>query len=325
MDVLSDILGSLRLDSGVFAHTELHAPWGIRAEGRPHVAFHILLRGSCWLEVDGREPAHVSVGDVILVAPGLGHTLRDALDTPPRTLQELAASGAFAPPSDGGRRTPGSTHLVCGRFQFSDPGAEILVSALPEVIHFGEMSRVGPWLEHTLKLVGYESAGDRPGNDVVVNRLCDALFVYVVRAVIAEGGGRRASWLRGLSDPQVGTAMRRIHESPARPWSVAELARCATMSRSAFAARFGELVGETPMRYLAAWRVQKAAIQLRDSSTAIAEIACAVGYESEAAFNKAFKRHVGVTPGAYRKGAAPQATVAAAAPGSSPSSARAPA
>jgi AraC-like DNA-binding protein len=304
LDVLSDILGGLRLDSALFAHTELRSPWGIRAEGRPHVAFHILLRGSCWLEVDGRDAAQASVGDVILIAPGLGHTLRDARSSEARSFQELAVAGAFARPEGADPRPPGSTHLVCGRFEFGDAAAKTLVSVLPPVIHLGEMSHVGPWLEHTLKLIGYESSGDQPGNDVIVNRLCDALFVYVVRAVVAQGGGQHASWLRGLSDPRICAAMHGIHEAPAHPWTVADLARRATMSRSAFSARFVELVGDTPMHYLAAWRLQKAATRLRDSDAAIAEIAAAVGYDSEPAFHKAFKRHVGVTPGAYRKGAA---------------------
>jgi AraC-like DNA-binding protein len=299
MDVLSDVLSTVRLQSVVFASAELPAPWGIRAEPREHFAFHIVARGRCWLEVDGGAPVHVSAGDVVVLARGHGHTLRDALDTPARPLGEMLASGAFAGPA---RDAPGSTHLVCGCFRFDDLRGDVLLSALPAVIHTHELaSDAGPWLAQTVRLLAYESGGEHPGAETVVNRLSDALFVYVIRSVLARLPEGESSWLRALVEPQVGAALRLIHEDPSAPWSVATLAARVGMSRSSFAERFTRVVGESPMQYLTRWRLQKAAGLLRGGGQGIAEVASRVGYESDAAFNKAFKRSMGVTPGAYRR------------------------
>jgi AraC-like DNA-binding protein len=306
MDVLSDVLGTLRLQSTVFASAELAPPWGIQAGPREHFAFHIVPRGHCWLEVDdGRAPVQVNAGDVVVLARGHGHTLRDSLASPARPIEELLAAGAFGPASYGGatlRARGGTTQIVCGCFRFDDLRGDLLLSALPTVIHTHEMaSDVGPWLAHTVRLLAYESSGERPGAETVVSRLCDALFVYVIRAVLAGLQDDDASWLRALVAPQVGKALRLIHESPGEPWSVARLAARVGMSRSAFAERFARVVGESPMQYVMRWRLRKAATLLRAGDTGIAEVAARVGYESEAAFGKAFKRAMGVAPGAYRR------------------------
>ncbi len=301
MDVLSDVLTSLRPRSTVFAMTELAAPWGMRAEPSAHAAFHVVLAGGCWLEVDGRPPEKASAGDVLLLAPGHGHILRDAPTSRAIPLAELHASGAFDSPRPA---PPGAavTRIVCGCFEFEDQRGELVVSALPPVVHLKEVGAdVGPWLSHTIRLVSYESGVERPGAQMVVNRLCDALFVYVLRAVLADVPSERASWLRGVADDKIGASMRAMHERPADAWSVATLATRAKMSRSSFAARFLELVGETPMQYLTRWRLRRAADLIVNGDAGLAEIAARVGYESEAAFHKAFKREYGLGPGAYRR------------------------
>ncbi|HVY49511.1 MAG TPA: cupin domain-containing protein, partial [Minicystis sp.] len=155
MDVLSDVLSSLRPKSTVFAMTELAAPWGMHAEPSEHPAFHVVLRGSCWLEVDGRAPAQAGGGDVLLLAPGHAHALRDARDTKTVPLAELRRSGAF---ERGRAAPPGAalTQIVCGCFEFEDRRGALLVSALPPVVHLRDVGAdVGPWLSHTIKLVGY--------------------------------------------------------------------------------------------------------------------------------------------------------------------------
>jgi AraC family transcriptional regulator, alkane utilization regulator len=301
VDVLSDVLTSLRPRSTVFAMTELAAPWGMRSEPNDHAAFHVLLAGRCWLEVDGRAPVEANAGDVLLLAPGHGHILRDAPTSRAIPLRELRESGAFD------RRIDASagaavTRIVCGCFEFEDQRGALVVGALPPVVHLKEVGAdVGPWLSHTIRLVSYESSVERPGAQMVVNRLCDALFVYVLRAVLADAPVGRASWLRGVADDKIGASMRAMHERPAEAWSVATLATRARMSRSAFAARFLELVGETPMQYLTRWRLRRAADLIVTGDAGLAEIAARVGYESEAAFHKAFKREYGLGPGAYRK------------------------
>jgi AraC-like DNA-binding protein len=218
---------------------------------------------------------------------------------------ELVAAGAFAP----GARPAGSsnveTHLVCGCFRFEATANNVLLSALPAVIHTRDVgSDAGLWLAQTIKLLAFESHVEQPGASTVTQRLCDALFVFILRSHLAALPPEKASWLRALVDPQIGVALRSIHEAPGEPWTVAKLASRVGMSRSAFALRFAEHVGETPMQYLIRWRVQKAAgIMRAPGAAALTAIAAEVGYGSEAAFNKAFKRLIGIAPGAYRQGA----------------------
>jgi AraC-like DNA-binding protein len=313
MDVLSDILQTFRLRSSVFAMAELPAPWGMSTAGRDEAIFHVILRGVAWLEADGYPPAQVAAGDVVLVAPHRGHSLRDAKGSPVRPVEQLLAEGVFAPD----RKPPAgvsTTQLMCGCFHVEDGGARMLLSALPALVHLRDVPHVGPWLEHTVKLMSYEATRDRPGAETVVNRLCDALFVYVLRGVVETMASANASWLRGLADPHVGAAMRLIHERPADPWSVATLAAAVGLSRSGFALRFTELVGEPPMRYLTRWRLQKAAELLGEESHSIAEVAARAGYDSESSFHKAFKRTLGVAPGAYRRRSGAPAPAIEAAP-----------
>lgn len=298
MDVLSDVLDTIRLQGTVFGGAELTPPWGIRAAPRDIFAFHVVARGSGWLEVADRAPVRVGAGDVIVLARGHGHVLRDALDSPVRPLHELLAEGIFGRPPRG---VPGGTHLLCGGFRFEDPRRDVLLAALPPVIHTHELaSDVGPWLSQTVKLLAHEAGREHPGSETVVGRLCDALFVYVIRSVLERLPEGEASWLRGLVDPQIGAALRLVHERPDEPWSVALLASRLAMSRSAFAEKFTRIMGESPMQYVTRWRIEKAAGLLRGDA-GLGEIAARVGYESDAAFNKAFKRSMGVTPGAYRR------------------------
>ncbi len=159
---------------------------------------------------------------------------------------------------------------------------------------------LGPWLEQTMRLIGYESKLRRPGGHTAAAGLCDTLFVYLLRTHLARLSQTRPSWLRALSDPQVGQALELIHAAPMTPWTVPSLAARVGMSRSKFASKFGELVGRTPLQYVIDWRLQKAASLLRSSTKTLAEIAHEVGYETEAAFNKAFKRGMGAPPGEYR-------------------------
>ena len=304
MDVLSDVLDTIRLRSTAFGQAHLSAPWGLRADASEHYAFHVFVRGRCVLEVDGGKPTEVAAGDVIVVSPGRRHVLRDSPRTPTRPLMEWIESGVFAPgprPPDDGRA---QTQVVCGCFSFETAAREVMAAALPPVLHARDMSsEAGLWLTQTIKLLERETRGDLPGAATVLERLCDALFVYILRTHLATLPATKASWLRALLDPHVGQALRLIHEAPAEPWTVTKLAAKVGMSRSAFALRFASVAGETPLQYLLRWRAQKAAVMLRGGTETITEIAARVGYGSEAAFNKAFKRMTGQAPGAYRQAA----------------------
>lgn len=300
MDVLSDVLDTVRLTSAVVIQTRLTAPWG-STEPRDQFAFHVISDGTAWFAVDGTDPVALAAGDVIVLAPGHGHTLRSDPHAPVRDVLDLLADGTLCRPADNPR---GSTELVCGSFRFDDPHGALL-AVLPTVLHGrATASSAGPWLAHTIELLSFESFGDQPGNATVVNRLCDALFVYLLRSHLTSGSDDPASWLRGLDDPQIRAALELMHDRPDHAWSVALLANQVGMSRAGFAARFAELVGQTPIRYLTQWRVQKAAILLRGERRSIESIARHVGYQSAVAFAKAFKRSTGLPPGAYRQQAA---------------------
>lgn len=303
MDVLSDVLSTVRLESGVFFRSELRPPWGIRAGPRDDIAFHVVARGRAWLDVEGVPGAvAVEAGDVVLLAPGRAHAVRDHPDSPAREVAELVAERAFCRPTDGDG--DGATELVCGWFRFADERPEILLAALPPVLHARELATdAGPWLAQTVRLLCHESRAERPGTATVVSRLCDALFVYVLRSHLAALPPDRPSWLRGLVDPAIGRALELLHDGPAAPWSVAKLAAEVGMSRSAFAARFTGVVGVTPMRYLADWRLRRASVLLRTEPLSIDAIAARTGYGSAAAFSKAFARATGTAPGAYRRAA----------------------
>jgi AraC-like DNA-binding protein len=298
MDVLSDVLGTARLHGTVYGSLELANPWGLSAGPRDQFIFHIIARGRAWFEVADSAPIHVSAGDVLLLAPRKPHSLRDALDSKLMPIERAIGERIADPRPPTG--DPGVTQIVCGAFTVDD---EALLSALPAVIHTHELaSDAGPWLAQTAKLLAFESCGDLPGGATIASRVCDALFVYVIRSVLAKSDAVvDASWLRALVTPKIGDALRLVHGAPSKEWSVAELAQRVGMSRSAFAERFTEVVGQSPMQYVIGWRVRKAASILRGGDAGLAEVAAQVGYQSEVAFAKAFKREMGVAPGAYRK------------------------
>lgn len=306
MDVLTDVLESVHLQSRVFCRSELTAPWGFRVQRSTFASFHVVLRGSCWLDVEGvDQPIAISGGDLVVLPRGGAHAVRDAKKSAAPPLEDIIAKnrtestcGGCATLSYGGGGA--ATTLVCGVFEFDRREANPLFKVLPPVIHIrsegGEATR---WLEATLQLVANEVASASPGGEAIVSRLADVIFIKAVRAHFASLRGGDQGWLRALTEPRIGEAIAMVHRAPAAPWTVAELAAKVGMSRSAFALRFTELVGEPPLQYVTRWRIEKATNHLREGR-GIAEIASMVGYDSEAAFSKAFKRWTGSAPGVYR-------------------------
>lgn len=306
MDVLTDVLQTVRVSAMCYGQVELTAPWGLRAEQAEDAIFHVVLRGSCVLEVDGVDGVvGLSSGDVFALPDGTAHVLRDCPTTPARPIAEMFAE----PPADGGRvRAYGgggaASTLVCGCFRFEDRRNNPLLSVLPPLVLIrGRDGRAVDWLEPTLRFIAAEADSDRPGAQTVISRLADILFIQLVRAHLASASEAERGWLKALAEPQIGAALSLIHHDPAHAWTVASLAQRVGMSRSTFAGRFTELVGEPPLHYVTRWRMQKAAGLLREGRATLADIADRVGYESEAAFSKAFKRWMGSAPGAYRKAA----------------------
>jgi AraC-like DNA-binding protein len=305
MDVLANVLDITNLATHVLGTRELIAPWGVVVSEQDHSAVHIIRRGACWLRVRGEEPLRLNAGDVVLLANGDGHALssdRQMRDLEPFQQAAGRAQHMVIPPRHGKVDTSiEPTILQCAGYKFSQEGPHPLLALLPPLIHIPATKAAGDDdLQLLLRLLTQESTRREAGMELVVPRLIDTLFVYILRAWLREqpeGGG---GWLGALRDPQISKALALVHERPQEPWMVETLARSVAMSRAAFAKRFTDLVGEPPLAYVTRWRMDIAAKMLRESRESVARIAGRVGYVSETAFAKAFRRRRKLPPGAYR-------------------------
>ena len=304
VDPLGEALHVLRMSGTYYSRCEFTAPWALELPAMDGtLMFHIVTAGRCWLEVEGVEPRLLQPGDLALVPHGAGHRLASEPGVPGRRLFDLPpeqVSERYEILRQGGGGA--AAGIVCGTVRFDHPAARHLVSLLPRMI--GVEATSSPqteWIQSTLRFMAAEAKELRPGGETVITRLADVLVIQAIRAWIEQDPAARTGWLGALRDRQVGRALTLIHRDPARAWTVAGLASEVAMSRSAFAARFTALVGESPMRYLARWRMQVAQTSLKDDGAALGELARRLGYRSEAAFSRAFKRFVGVSPGAVRR------------------------
>ncbi|MEO1061810.1 MAG: AraC family transcriptional regulator [Actinomycetota bacterium] len=291
--------------SGIFyCPSYLSDPWGIELPPMPDcVWFHAVVSGECTLEVEGERRA-VRAGDFVVVPHGAGHRAwTDERAPTPNVLdlphEELSDTYGVLRHGGGGERTD----LVCGGIRFEHPAARQLAAALPAIIHI-EAARTtrADWMRATLDLLAEETRDVRPAGEAIVSRLCDIVVIQAIRTWMETDPAARTGWLGALRDEQIGAAIARIHAEPERAWTVASLADEVAMSRSAFAARFTELVGEPAMQYVTRWRMHVALELLRSGERTVAETAAQVGYDSEAAFSRAFKRTMGVSPRVARQG-----------------------
>jgi AraC-like DNA-binding protein len=318
MDPVSDIFKTMHVASVVHARLEATAPWGLIREGgdengeglHSHAAeyspshlahFGMVSRGNCWLSVGGvPDPLPLTGGDCFLLAPGSTYALRDNPRTQARSFCEAAPKKDSNVIHYGGGGAP--TTIVSGWFRFGQFSAKPLRRLLPDLILIKADQARTLALHSTLQLLASEMSEPAPGAEVMVNRLADILFIQCVRAHIASGSENcKSGWLRAIFDPRIGAALKAMHERAENAWTVETLAAAAGMSRSAFALRFKELLGETPLDYLTNWRMYKATGLLQEDHKKLFEVAKSVGYESDAAFSKAFKRVLGVAPREYRR------------------------
>jgi AraC-like DNA-binding protein len=308
-DTLSDVLAVTRLKGTVYFSAELRAPWGVALPQRSRAPFYVVTRGRCAITLDGSRSPGVSLGpgDLVVLPGGSAHSLASSARAATTSLEQFVARHEM---DERGHLTAlegkGPTTFLIGGFFELERAPEPLVSILPPMIRLpGDDAEVSGWLDPILRSIAHEAAQAFPGRAVVLNRLADVLFVRVVRAYLlkmsAAGGTGPPSWLRGLTDPRIARALAQIHSAPEQAWTLAQLASRAAMSRTAFAQRFRALVGQTPVSYLAAWRMQKAAYLLEMGTLSITQIAERVGYRSELAFAKAFRRLIGTPPGAYAR------------------------
>ena len=295
---------------------EASAPWGLTQDrqaeerGLPFdrknpptdlAHFAMLSRGNCWLSVEGvPEPMPLTGGDCFLLDRNTSIVMRDDPRTRPRsTFRETAGQANSNVVHYGGGGAP--TTIVCGSLSFDRASLKPITQLLPSFILIKADQARTLALHTTVQALASEMADQAPGSEVVATRLAEVLVIQILRAHIASVPERNKGWLRSVFDPQMGVALSAIHDRVDTPWTVESLAEAAGMSRSAFAARFKELLGQTPLEYVTEWRMQKAMQLLQQRDRKLIDVAQSVGYESDAAFSKAFKRVVGASPGGYLK------------------------
>jgi AraC-like DNA-binding protein len=304
IDPSGEALHFLRMCGVFYCRCELTAPWALDLPPfNDCMMFHVVTSGECWLEVDGAESRLLRAGDLALVPHGEGHRLTGEAGTVGVALFDLhreLLSNRYEILRHGGDGAP--TTLICGVVRFDHPAAHHLIRVLPRVISVDAWSSPeSEWIQSTLRFIAAEARELRAGGETVITRLADILVVQAIRSWIAGDPAAQIGWLRALRDRQIGRAIALIHRSPARNWTVETLATTVAMSRSAFAARFTALVGEPTMQYVTRWKMHAALMWLEEDGATVGELAGRLGYESEAAFSRAFKRVIGTSPGAVRR------------------------
>lgn len=302
--MLGDVLAAVRIRSTIFCRSELTAPWGFSVTGRDLATFHFVEHGDCWFQHSGATAQiHVEEGDLLILPHGHPHAMRDAPASEVTRLDDLLlgrtdTSGATVRFGGGGR----TATLICGGFAFDNRDMLPFFPALPPFLHVRDRgARVGSWLRFAQDLIASEVASDRMGENAMLSRVSDLVFIEAVRSYFSDLAGGARGWFAALRDRHIGMAITLIHREPHQPWTVSSLAREVGMSRTAFALRFSLLLGESPIRYLAGRRIATARALLEDEELTLARIAETVGYESDAALSRAFKRHVGISPVEYRR------------------------
>jgi AraC-like DNA-binding protein len=315
MDALSEILQSVKLEGAVFYNAEFTAPWGFRSPPTPEVAaflgkgpkhviiYHLLMAGRARGEVEhSTHSLDLVPGDIVVFPHGDAHVLSNGspahIVDNGQHLKEVFAQG-MAVARQGGGGEP--SLFVCGYMECDRELCKTFLGGLPPVFKVNiRNDRAGQWLENSIKFSAGEASANRAGSDALLARLSEALFVETMRRYMVELPPEQTGWLAGARDPGVGATLAHMHRDPEHPWTIAELARTVGMSRSVLAERFRHYLGEPPMTYLSRWRLQLGARMLATTNYSVARISGQVGYESEPAFNRAFKREFGSPPARFR-------------------------
>jgi AraC-like DNA-binding protein len=315
-DVLSDVLRSVRLTGAVYFDFDLSSPWVAEAPPSREIAaivmpgaqrvieYHLIARGACWANVVGDPPISLKEGDLIVFPQGDAHVLSSAPGM--RAGPDMSVFVRPVTPLplvyERGGGGPDRTRIVCCFLGCVERPFNPLLTALPRTIHLSGAGNdaASGWLATLLNIAVRESGSARAGRDNILARMSELMFVETIRRYLEALPPAQTGWLAGLRDPVVGQALAALHHEPSSAWTVESLARAAGHSRAGLADRFAEMVGQPPMQYLALWRMQLASRLLLEGG-AVAQVAAAVGYESEAAFSRAFKKLVGEAPGTWRR------------------------
>jgi AraC-like DNA-binding protein len=313
MDVLSTVLQTVRLEGALFFNADFSAPWRVRtpdscviaphlsAEPRHVITYHLVTCGQAYAELEDGARLELSPGDIVVFPHGDPHFLgngstREVRDHE-RVLQQVMAQGLNLARYGGGGET---TRFVCGYLLCDRQVSQGFLSGLPAMFKVNVCDRTGGWLENSIRYSVEQALAAAAGSGIVVAKLSEALFAETLRRYIESLPPEQTGWLAGARDPEVGKALAEMHRRPAEPWTIARLARQVGVSRSVLAERFRHFLGIPPMAYLSRSRMQLGAQLLVSSTHTVAQIAAQVGYESEAAFNRAFKRAFGAPPARFR-------------------------
>jgi AraC-like DNA-binding protein len=299
VDILAAALARLRFSGTLLFHYELCRPWGLSLPQFPDAVFHYLSRGSATVALPGGPKRNLKAGDLIVLARGEPHLLYSDASAKPYPLLDLDRRPAHAGViRHGGKGKPAST-MLCGYFTLARTSRNGLMELLPRFLHLKpEPNNV--WLDTILQRLVWESATQRPAQQVVLAHITEMIFVEVLRSWVSSLEPGEGGWLGAINDPHIGKALQLIHESPGHPWTLRELGKRVGLGRSAFSDRFAKLVGQTMHAYLTACRMDDAATLLDAGNESIAQVAARVGYETASAFSKVFSRHHAQSPARYR-------------------------
>lgn len=323
MDVLSDVLGVIKLDSAIYFNAEFSEPWCLRTPEGEQVApllaptnpgghvivYHLLAEGTAYVQLEGGAPIELVAGDIVTFPHGDAHVLGNG---PARvTIDAATALGGMLErglemvrEGGGGQRS----RFICGFLSCDPQLGRAFLGGLPRMLRVNiRDDDAGQWLENSLRFAVNEAAAGRAGSSAMLSRLAEAVFAETLRRYARDLQPDETGWLAGTRDPAVGAALSVLHQRFAEPWTVASLAHEVALSRTVLAARFRHLLGEPPMAYLGRWRMRLGARALATSTRSVAQVASDVGYESEAAFSRAFKREYGLPPVQYRRQRSPGA------------------
>lgn len=304
-DPLSDILRGLRLDGAHYGRCELNAPWGFHIAAQPDARFHFIGFGSAWLGVNN-EWRKLGCGDAVLLPRGTEHVLASDPAAPTKPMRDFNVKPLCEQMVD--VRCDGSgarTLLFCAGMRFNIDAMHPLLAMMPEVMHAHDLNKNEPMVRQLLDAMVDEVRMERVGSGGMLARMADVLAVSLVRFWVEQGCGTSRGWVAAVRDPQIGRALAAVHLEPGKDWSVEQLAKLAGVSRSGFAQRFAEIVGETPAHYVTQMRMHQARQWFSKEQLAIASVASRLGYDSEASFSRAFKRVVGMPPSHFRGAAGP--------------------
>jgi AraC-like DNA-binding protein len=332
-DILSDVLRTVHLRGAIFYYVSGSREWVAEALPSRDIAssvmpdsehvmeYHVVTRGRCWAAIAGEQPVRLETGDIVLFPQGDAHVISSApglrgVAARPDAAEQKVAQLPFTLHLDAtevraeiGSDEGADTTLVCGFLGCDARPFNPLIASLPRILHLRATGN-HEWTAQFMRQAVAESRNKRPGGEAMLERMSEMMFVDAIRRYVDTLPEDSRGWLAGLRDRFVGRALALMHDAPAHAWTVDDLGHRVGLSRSALHERFAEMIGQSPMQYLANWRMQVAAGLLRSTSATVASVAVDVGYDSEAAFARAFKRLVGTPPAAWRRQAAPRAETA---------------